>query len=46
MILKEAGGYLSFLDKDAKHSKTKSIVASNSNIHQELLEAITKKNIE
>ena len=46
VILKEAGGYLSFLDKDAKHSKKKSIVASNSNIHQELLEAITKKNIE
>ena len=45
IILKEAGGYIEFLDVNEKNSLKRNIIASNSKIHQELKDAI-KKNIE
>ena len=47
IILRESGGYIDFLDESEKNPKThchKRI--SRSNIHQELIDAISKKNIE
>ena len=46
IILKESGGYIDFLDKDEKQPIKKNIIATNSNIHQELTNCIVKKNIE
>ncbi len=45
VIVKEAGGFIEFLDKDVNESKKRNLVASNSLIHQELIDLI-KKNIE
>ena len=45
IILKEAGGYIEFLDVNDQNSLKRNIIASNSKIHQELKDAI-KKNIE
>ena len=46
IILKEAGGFVSFLNHDNDLSIKRNIIASNSNIHQELIDTISKKNIE
>ena len=46
VILKEAGGFIDFFDKDNKDPLKKNILASNSNIHDELSGLIIKKNIE
>ncbi len=45
VIIKEAGGFIDFIDKDVNESKKRNLVASNSLIHQELIDLI-KKNIE
>ena len=46
IILKEAGGLIDFFELDSKASLKKNILASNSNIHDELSDLIIKKNIE
>ena len=46
IILKEAGGFIDFFEQDNKASLKKNILASNSNIHDELSDLIIKKNIE
>ena len=45
VILKEAGGFIDFMDIDGKDSLKRNIIATNSEIHQEL-KSILKKNIE
>ena len=42
IIVKEAGGFVDFLDKGNKDSKKLNLVASNSHIHQELIDLIKK----
>jgi len=44
--LKEAGGYVDFFDKDEVAPLKRNILASNSNIHEELSKLVIKKNIE
>ena len=46
IIVKEAGGFVDFLDKEVDESKKRNLVATNSLIHKELLDLIKKKNIE
>ena len=46
VILKEAGGFIDFFELDNKAPLKKNILASNSNIHEELSDLIIKKNIE
>ena len=46
IILKEAGGLVNFFDKDNQAPLKRNILASNSNIHDELRDLILKKNIE
>ena len=46
IILKEAGGFIDFFEQDNKASLKRNILASNSNIHDELGGLIIKKNIE
>ena len=46
VILKEAGGLVNFFEKNNEASLKKNILASNSNIHDELKDLIIKKNIE
>ena len=46
VILKEAGGFVDFFEEDTKLPLKKNILASNSNIHDELKELILKKDIE
>ena len=46
IILKEAGGLVNFFDKDNQAPLKRNILASNSNIHDELSCLILKKNIE
>ncbi len=46
IILKEAGGYVDYFDEDNNSPLKKNILATNSIIHNELLELITKKDIE
>ena len=46
IILKEAGGYVDFLEEDVKSPLKKNILASNSNIHSELANLMNKKYIE
>ena len=46
VILKEAGGFIDFFEDDPKAPLKKNILASNSNIHEELKELINKKDIE
>ena len=46
IILKEAGGFIDFIENDKNMPLKRSIIASNSNIHNELSEALSKKNIE
>ena len=46
IILKEAGGFVNFFEEDNKDPLKRNILASNSNIHDELSNLIIKKNIE
>ena len=46
IILKEAGGFVNFFEKDDEAPLKRNILASNSNIHDELSNLILKKNIE
>ena len=46
IILKEAGGFIDFFEQDANVPLKKNILASNSNIHEELRDLINKKDIE
>ena len=46
VILKEAGGLVNFFEMDNKAPLKRNILASNSNIHDELSNLILKKNIE
>jgi len=46
VILKEAGGFIDFFEEDTKLPLKKNVLASNSNIHDELKELIIKKDIE
>jgi myo-inositol-1(or 4)-monophosphatase len=46
IILKEAGGFVNFFDTDIQAPLKRNIMASNSNIHDELSALIIKKNIE
>ena len=46
IILKEAGGFIDFFETDNEAPLKKNILASNSNIHDELNNLILKKNIE
>ena len=46
IILREAGGFIDFFEDDINYPLKKNVLASNSNIHQELKELINKKDIE
>lgn len=46
VILKEAGGFIEFFEEDTNSPLKKNILASNSNIHDELSDLINKKDIE
>ena len=46
IILKEAGGFVDFFEEDENSPLKKNILATNSNIHEELRELINKKDIE
>ena len=46
IIIKEAGGFVSFFDVDKNNPIKKNIIAANSKIHDELKEFISKKDIE
>ena len=46
IILKEAGGFVDFFENDTAFPLKKNILATNSNIHEELRDLINKKDIE
>ena len=46
IILREAGGFTDFFEDDISFPLKKNVLASNSDIHQELKELINKKDIE
>jgi myo-inositol-1(or 4)-monophosphatase len=46
VILKEAGGFIDFFEDDPNQPLKKNILASNSNIHNDLRELLNKKDIE
>ena len=46
IIVKEAGGFVEFFDEDNNKPLKKNILATNSNIHEELKDLIYKKDIE
>ena len=46
VIVKEAGGYIEFIEHEAINSTKRNILATNSSIQEELKVAILKKNIE
>ena len=46
IILKEAGGFVDFFEEDTRSPLKKNIIATNSNIHEELKDLINKKDIE
>ena len=46
IILKEAGGFVEFIGSDSQSPYKKNIIATNSNIEQELSNCLIKKNIE
>ena len=46
VILREAGGYIDFFDKDKNAPLKKNIIATNANIYEELRDLISKKDIE
>ena len=45
IILKEAGGFVDFFEEDLNMPLKKNILATNSNIHEDLKELILKKKI-
>tara|TARA_Y100000816_G_scaffold180016_1_gene130237 strand:- start:204 stop:1004 length:801 start_codon:yes stop_codon:yes gene_type:complete len=46
IIVKEAGGYVDFFEKDNSFPLKRNIIATNSNIHEELRDLVIKKDIE
>jgi myo-inositol-1(or 4)-monophosphatase len=46
IIIKEAGGFVEIFENDKNLPLKRNIIASNSNIHDELIKIIVKKNIE
>ena len=46
VILKEAGGFVDFFEDDSNLPLKKNIIASNSYIHDQLKDLVTKKDIE
>ena len=46
VILKEAGGFIEFMEPGAISSIKRNAIATNSGIHEELKSALIKKNIE
>ena len=46
IILKEAGGFVDFFEDDKNSPLKKNILATNSNIHEELKALLRKKDIE
>ena len=46
VIVKEAGGFIDFFEDDTKFPLKKNILATNSSIHDELKDLISKKVIE
>ena len=46
IILKEAGGFVDFMEPGPQSSLKRNVIATNSQIHQELQESLLKKNIE
>ena len=46
IIIKEAGGFVNFFEHDNNFPIKRNIIASNSNIHEELKDLINKKDIE
>ena len=46
IILKEAGGFVDFFEDDNSAPLKKNILATNSNIHEELRDLLKKKDIE
>ena len=46
IIVKEAGGFTNFFDEDKNFPTKKNIIASNSQIHDELIDLLNKKDIE
>ena len=46
LMLKEAGGFVDFIEPEPQSSLKRNVIASNSQIHQELLDSLIKKNIE
>ena len=42
IVIKEAGGFINFFDEDKNNPLKKNIIASNSNIHNELIDLIGK----
>ena len=45
-ILKEAGGFIEFMEPNAVNSVKRNVLATNSSIQEELRTALIKKNIE
>ena len=43
IILKEAGGYVDFMEPESKSSLKRNVIATNSKIHEELKGVLTKK---
>ena len=46
VILREAGGFIEFMEPGSSSSFKRNVIASNSNIHEELKAVLVKKNIE
>ena len=46
IILKEAGGYIEFMEPSSSASFKRNVIATNSSIHEELKAVLIKKNIE
>ena len=46
IILKEAGGFVDFFEEEANYPLKKNILATNSNIHEDLRALLNKKDIE
>tara|TARA_B100001989_G_scaffold82400_1_gene56978 strand:+ start:986 stop:1786 length:801 start_codon:yes stop_codon:yes gene_type:complete len=46
ILIKEAGGFINFFEEDKQNPLKKNIIASNSNIHEDLKGLINKKDIE
>ena len=46
IIIKEAGGFVNFFEQDKNYPLKKNIIATNSDIHDELKALIDKKDIE